>query len=58
VFKENVSEPEHEISNLQMDSSLKTGVNYTNFWNLVPPAQYPIAETLKLKSVYVSFLRT
>jgi hypothetical protein len=33
VFKENVSELELEIMNLQTDLSLKTRVNDTNFWN-------------------------
>jgi hypothetical protein len=43
VFKENVRELEpFEIINLQSDLPLKTGVNDTNFWNFVPPAQRPV----------------
>jgi hypothetical protein len=41
LFKENVNELELEI-NLQTDLSLKTRVNDTDFWNLVPSAQCPI----------------
>jgi hypothetical protein len=42
VFKENISELELDIINLQTDLSLKTRVNDTNIWNLVPSAQCPI----------------
>jgi hypothetical protein len=35
VVKENVSEVELEIINLQTDLLLKTTMNGTNFWNLV-----------------------
>jgi hypothetical protein len=47
VFKENVSEL--EIFNLQTDLLLKTKVNDTNFWNLVPSAQCPILKQVSLK---------
>jgi hypothetical protein len=49
VFKENVSKLEHEIINLQIDLSLKTRVNDTNFWNLVPSAQCPIQKLVSLE---------
>jgi hypothetical protein len=49
VFKENLSELELEIINLQTDLSLKTIMNDTNFWNLVPSAQYPILKRVSLK---------
>jgi len=48
LFKENVNELELEI-NLQTDLSLKTRVNDTDFWNLVPSAQCPILELVSLK---------
>jgi hypothetical protein len=37
-----MGELEFEIFNLQIDLSLKTRVNNTNFQNLVPSAQCPI----------------
>jgi hypothetical protein len=40
VFKGNMSEL--EIINLQRDLPLKTRINDTNFWNLVPSAQCPV----------------
>jgi hypothetical protein len=49
LFKENVSEPELEIINLQTDLSFKTRVNNTNFWNLVLSAQCPILKRVSLK---------
>jgi hypothetical protein len=49
VFKENVSKLELEIFNFQKDLSLKTGVNDTNFWNVVLSAQYPILKRVSLK---------
>jgi hypothetical protein len=49
VFKENVSELEHEIINLHTGLSLKTRLNDTNFWNLVPSAQCPILKQMSLK---------
>jgi hypothetical protein len=42
VFKENISELELDIINLLTGLSLKTRVNDTNIWNLVPSAQCPI----------------
>jgi hypothetical protein len=49
VFKENVSELEPEIIDLQTDLSLKTRVDVTDFWNLVPSAQCPILKRVSLK---------
>jgi hypothetical protein len=48
VFKENVSELELEIINLQTDL-LKTRLNDTNFWNLVPSEQCPFLKRVSLK---------
>jgi len=47
VFKENVSELELEIINLQTDLSLKTRLNDTNFWNLMPSTQCPILKRVE-----------
>jgi hypothetical protein len=44
-----VSELQLDIINLQTDLSLKTRVNDTNFWNLVPSAQCPIPKRVSLK---------
>jgi hypothetical protein len=49
VFKENVSELEFDIINFQTNLSLKTRLNDTNFWNLVPSAQCPILKRVPLK---------
>jgi len=57
VFKENVSELEFEIINLQTYLSLKTRVNDTNFWTLMPSAQCPILKRVSLK-VNVCFVST
>jgi hypothetical protein len=40
VFKENMSEVELQIINLQTDLSLKTTMNDTDFWNLVLSAVF------------------
>jgi hypothetical protein len=42
VFKENVSELELHMINLQADVPLKARVNGMKYWNLVSSAQCPI----------------